>query len=110
MLYLMQDKQPHYLFCEFDMPGPTFRHELYADYKVHRAEMPDELVPQFPAIRKAVEALGIPLLEVPGYDVVDILATIARITDGLGGECYLVTADKDCRQLITDRVKIYNVR
>jgi DNA polymerase-1 len=110
MLYLMQAKQPNYLFCAFDMSGPTFRHELYADYKVHRTEMPGELVPQFPAIRRAVEALGIPLLELPGYEADDILATLARVTDELGGECYLVTADKDCRQLITDRVKIYNVR
>lgn len=110
LLYLMQQKQPNYLFCAFDMSGPTFRHELYSDYKVHRAEMPDELVPQYPAIRRAVEALGIPLLELPGYEADDILATLARISDELGGECYLVTADKDCRQLITDRVKIYNVR
>ncbi len=110
LLYLMQQKQPTYLFCAFDMSGPTFRHELYADYKVHRAEMPDELVPQYPGIRRAVQALGIPLLELPGYEADDILATLARTANELGGECYLVTADKDCRQLITDRVKIYNVR
>lgn len=110
MLYLMQQKQPTYLFCAFDMSGPTFRHELYADYKVHRAEMPDELVPQYPGIRRAVQALGIPLLELPGFEADDILATLARTANELGGECYLVTADKDCRQLITERVKIYNVR
>ena len=110
LLYLMNDKKPDFLFCAFDMSGPTFRHELYADYKVHRAEMPGELVPQFPAIRRAVEALGIPLLELPSFEADDILATVARMTDELGGECFLVTADKDCRQLITDRVKIYNVR
>jgi DNA polymerase-1 len=110
LLYLMNDKKPDFLFCAFDMSGPTFRHELYADYKVHRAEMPGELLPQFPAIRQAVEALGIPLLELPSFEADDILATVARMTDELGGECFLVTADKDCRQLITDRVKVYNVR
>jgi DNA polymerase-1 len=72
--------------------------------------MPGELLPQFPAIRQAVEALGIPLLELPSFEADDILATVARMTDELGGECFLVTADKDCRQLITDRVKVYNVR
>ncbi len=110
ILYLAQDKEPHYLFCAFDMAGPTFRHDLYADYKVHRAEMPEELVPQFPAIRRVLDALGIPILELDAYEADDILATLARVTEELGGECYLVTADKDCRQLITDHVKIYNVR
>lgn len=110
LLFLMNAKKPTFLICAFDMSGPTFRHELYADYKVHRAEMPDELVPQYPAIRQAVEALGIPLLELADYEADDILATIARATEELEGECFLVTADKDCRQLISDRVKIYNVR
>lgn len=110
ILHIAGDKQPNYLFCAFDMAGPTFRHELYADYKVHRAEMPDELVPQFPAIRRVLEVLGVPILELPGYEADDILATLARITEELAGECYLVTADKDCRQLISDRVKILNVR
>ncbi|HEV3342767.1 MAG TPA: DNA polymerase I, partial [Pirellulales bacterium] len=110
ILYLAQNNEPHYLFCAFDMAGPTFRHEMYADYKVHRAEMPEELVPQFPAIRRVLEALGIPILELEAYEADDILATLARVTEELGGECYLVTADKDCRQLITDHVKVYNVR
>jgi DNA polymerase-1 len=110
ILYIAQDKEPHYLFCAFDMAGPTFRHDLYADYKVHRAEMPEELVPQFPAIRRVLEALGVPILELDAYEADDILATLARLTEELGGDCFLVTADKDCRQLITDHVKIYNVR
>jgi DNA polymerase I len=110
ILYIAQEKEPNYLFCAFDMAGPTFRHELYADYKVHRTEMPDELVPQFPAIRRVLETLGIPILELETFEADDILATLARVTEELGGECYLVTGDKDCRQLITDQVKVYNVR
>ena len=110
LLFLLEKKQPTYLFCAFDLPGRTFRHQVYEDYKVHRAEMPDELVPQLPKIRRVVEALRIPILELPGYEADDILATIARVTDERGWEGYLVTADKDCRQLITDRVKVFNVR
>ena len=110
ILYLAQEKSPHYLFCAFDMAGPTFRHELYADYKVHRKEMPEELVPQFPAIRRVLEVLGVPVLELPSYEADDILATLGRVTEELGGDCYLVSGDKDCRQLITDHVKVYNVR
>ncbi|MBI2826997.1 MAG: DNA polymerase I [Planctomycetia bacterium] len=110
LMYLLEKKRPDYLFCTFDMAGPTFRHDLFADYKVHRAEMPDELAPQFPAIRRMIDALAIPILELPSYEADDILATIARLTEEAGGECVLVTGDKDCRQLIGDRVKVYNVR
>lgn len=110
LLFLLEKKQPTYLFCAFDMSGPTFRHDVYEDYKVHRAEMPDELVPQIPKIRRVVEALHIPILESPGYEADDILATLARMADERGWEGYMVTGDKDCRQLITDRVKVLNVR
>jgi len=110
IFYILQEKRPDYLFCAFDLSGPTFRHELYADYKVHRAEMPDELVPQFPAIRRAVEALAVPVLELQGFEADDILATVARLTEERQGNCFVVTADKDCRQLISERVKIFNVR
>ncbi|HUY34380.1 MAG TPA: DNA polymerase I [Pirellulales bacterium] len=110
VLYILQEKRPNYLFCAFDLSGPTFRHELYPDYKVHRAETPDELVPQFPAIRRAVEALAVPVLELPRFEADDILATVARLAEERGCECFVVTADKDCRQLISDRVKLFNVR
>lgn len=110
MLNLLESRRPTYLFCAFDLPGPTFRHEMYEGYKAHRAEMPDELRPQFPSIRRVLEAMGIPILEVPGYEADDILATVARLAEGQGRDCYLVTNDKDCRQLITPRVKLLNVR
>jgi len=110
LLFLLEKKQPTYLFCAFDMSGPTFRHEFFEAYKGQRTEMPDELVPQFPKIRRVVEALHIPILEVPGFEADDILATLARMADERGWEAYMVTGDKDCRQLITDRVKVLNVR
>lgn len=110
MLYLVEEKKPDYLFCAVDMPGKTFRHVLFDQYKANRKEMPDELAPQFPAIFRVLEALGIPCLGRESFEADDILATMARITEELGGDCYLVTADKDCRQLITDRVKVYNIR
>jgi len=110
ILYLLEVKKPDYLFCAFDMPGKTFRHEMYDQYKIQRAEMPEELVPQIASVRRVIDALGVPALGCESFEADDILATIAGITDRLGGECYLVTSDKDCRQLITDRVKLYNIR
>ena len=72
--------------------------------------MPEELVPQIPAIRRVIAALGIPALGCESFEADDVLATVARLTDEHGGRCFLVTGDKDCRQLITDRVKVYNIR
>ena len=110
LLFLLREKKPDYLFCAFDRPGPTFRHDIYPEYKADRGEMPDELSVQFPGIRQIAEAFQIPILEVDAFEADDILATVAHQADHLGAECFLVTSDKDCRQLITDRVKIYNIR
>ena len=111
MLYLLEQKKPDYLFVAFDGPEQTFRHEMYDDYKAQRGEMPVDLVPQFAPIRRVLAALGMPMLE---------LRRLTRPTtcwprsptrsNELEGECYLVTGDKDCRQLITERVKVYNIR
>ncbi|MEX0978408.1 MAG: 5'-3' exonuclease H3TH domain-containing protein [Pirellulales bacterium] len=110
MLYLLEQKKPDYLFVAFDGPERTFRHEIYDDYKAHRDEMPVDLVPQYEPIRRLLAGLGVPVLEYESYEADDLLATIAHETGELEGECYLVTADKDARQLISDRVKVYNVR
>lgn len=110
MVEIIENKGGDFLLAAFDAPGDNFRHELYPDYKVHREEMPADLQLQIPVIERFMEALGIPVASVPGYEADDILATIARQVEAVGGECYLVTADKDCRQLITDRVKLYNIR
>ncbi len=101
---------PDYLFCAFDMPGKTFRHDLYEEYKIQRPPMHEDLVPQIPMIRQLLQTMGIPAIGAEGYEADDVLATIAEIVDQRGGKGFLVTADKDCRQLITDRVKVVNMR
>jgi DNA polymerase-1 len=110
VLYLLEKKKPDFLFCAFDLPGKTFRHEIYDQYKIQRAEMPEDLVPQIASIRQVIEALGVPAVGCPSYEADDVMATIARVTEELDGRCFLVSGDKDCRQLITDQVKIYNIR
>jgi len=110
IFYLLETKAPDYLFCAFDLPGKTFRHGLFDQYKVNRPEMHVDLVPQIASIRQFLDAMGVACLGCESYEADDILATIARVTNELEGECYLVTGDKDCRQLITDRVKLYNIR
>ena len=110
MVELIENKGADFLVAAFDAPGDNFRHQLYEQYKADRDEMPADLQLQIPVIERFLEALGVPIVSIPGYEADDILATIARHVEAAGGECYLVTADKDCRQLITERVKIYNIR
>jgi DNA polymerase-1 len=110
ILQLLENRKPDFLLCAFDRPGPTFRHELFEAYKADRAEMPEELSVQLPMIRDVLDTMGIPTLEYDKYEADDVLATVARVCEKAGANCYVVTGDKDCRQLITDRVKIYNVR
>ena len=110
ILDLIELRGADYLIAAFDHPGPTFRHELYDQYKMDREEMPADLQLQIPVIQRFLEALGVPSPSLAGFEADDILATLARQAEAAGGECYLVTSDKDCRQLITDRVKMFNIR
>ena len=72
--------------------------------------MPDQLRPQVVHIRRMLAALGIPVLECEGFEADDILATVARRVEQAKGQCLLVTGDKDCRQLISDQVAVFNIR
>jgi DNA polymerase-1 len=107
---ILEKKEPDYLFCAFDAPGDTFRHELYSDYKIDRDEMPVDLRLQIPNIRRMLDAMEIASLDLPGFEADDLLATIATEVEQLGGRCVVVTGDKDCRQLISDYVRVYNIR
>ncbi|HEX3600386.1 MAG TPA: 5'-3' exonuclease H3TH domain-containing protein, partial [Lacipirellulaceae bacterium] len=110
ILYLIEDKKPNALICAFDLSGPTFRDQLYEAYKAERGEMPADLVTQIPKIKQFLEAMSIPVLTSEGFEADDVLATVARVCDEQGANCFIVTGDKDCRQLITDRVAVFNIR
>ncbi|MEM9186507.1 MAG: DNA polymerase I [Planctomycetota bacterium] len=110
LLYLIQEKRPDALVAAFDHSGQTFRHDFYPEYKGDRGEMPEALRSQLPKIERVVEALGVPRLALPGYEADDILAALATRCDAAGARCLLVTGDKDCRQLISDHVAVYNIR
>lgn len=110
VMEIVEKDRPDYLFCAFDLRGKTFRHELYEPYKAKRTETSPDLIPQFPEIHRFLATVGIQAVGCEGYEADDILATIARLVDQRGGECRLITTDKDCRQLITDRVHLYNMR
>ena len=84
LFYLLETKKPDYLFFAFDLPGKTFRHELYEDYKVNRPAMDADLAPQFASVKRLLADCGLPVVECPGFEADDVLATIARVVDELG--------------------------
>ncbi|EKK01869.1 DNA polymerase I [Rhodopirellula baltica SH28] len=110
MLELLSRKNPDYLIAAFDKSEVTFRNELYPEYKANRDSMPDELRQQIPLIRQAIDAMGIGIIEQSGFEADDLLATVAAKVEEAGGRCLVVTSDKDCRQLISEQTKIYNIR
>ena len=110
LIDITEKKKPNYLFCGSDTPEPTFRHKQFEAYKATRSEMPADLVPQLPLVKKLLEVFGVPCLELAGYEADDVLATLAVQTVAAGGECTLVTSDKDARQLLGPHVRLLNLR
>jgi len=110
ILRLIKDEQPDYLLVAFDSKEPTFRHEMYADYKATREKMPDDLVEQLPRITDVVEALNLFEISFPGYEADDIMGTVVKRAYDAGMTVYMVTGDKDLMQLVNDRVFWMNLR
>ena len=106
---LLREEQPAATAVAFDV-GKTFRHDLYPDYKAGRKETDAELKSQFPLLKEALRALGIPVLEAPGYEADDILGTVARLGTEAGDQVILVTGDKDAFQLINGNTRLYLTR
>lgn len=106
---LLKEEQPAATAVAFDV-GKTFRHDLYPDYKAGRKETDPELKSQFPLLKEALRALGIPVLEAPGYEADDILGTVARLGTEAGDQVILVTGDKDAFQLINGNTRLYLTR
>jgi DNA polymerase-1 len=110
MLFLRTEKRPAYLLAVFDRPGKTFRDALYPEYKAQRPPVPDDLRRQIPLICQTLEAMRIPVLGVSGYEADDVIATVAIAAARRGIEVFICTTDKDCRQLIDDRIRLFNLR
>ena len=97
---------PTHLAVVFDHSETTFRNKLYAEYKAHRPPAPADLIPQFPLVREATRAFGVPCLELPGYEADDLIAAYACHVRDLGGEVVIVSSDKDLMQLVGERVSM----
>ncbi|HWW09548.1 MAG TPA: 5'-3' exonuclease H3TH domain-containing protein, partial [Candidatus Acidoferrales bacterium] len=106
----LNDHRPTYAIAAFDPPGRTFRHEEFAEYKAQRAATPPELIPQFPWAREIVDALGIPIIEVPSFEADDVIGTLSRKAEQRDLDVIIVTGDLDVLQLVSDRVVVFASR
>src|SRR4029077_10340098 len=110
ILNILRQKQPTHLVCATNPSGPGEREALYPQYKANRSSTPEELKPQFPLIVQTIAAFGIPILEVAGWEADDVIATVVAAAEKRDMDVCIVTNDKDARQLLGPRVKIYHVR
>ena len=103
---ILEEEKPDYLTVAFDVHAPTFRHEMYKEYKGTRKPMPEELRQQVPVMKQVLEAMGVLIVEKAGLEADDILGTIAKRSEAEGIEVALVSGDRDLLQIATDHIKI----
>src|SRR4029077_11666143 len=101
---------PTYAIAAFDPPGPTFRHEIFKEYKAQRLRAPDELRAQFPWAREVVEAVGIPIVQIPTFEADDAIGTLAQKAEAAGLDVIIVTGDLDVLQLATGPTRVLAAR
>ena len=97
-----EELKPDYLAVTFDLKTPTFRHNLYKEYKAGRQPAPQELIDQMPEIKKVLECMNIPVLEMEGYEADDLMGTFAKMGEKEGLEVVILSGDRDTFQLISD--------
>jgi DNA polymerase-1 len=108
ILKLVEERKPLYAAIVFDAAGPTFRHELFDGYKATRPPMADDLAVQIPFIRRLVQGLSLKILEKQGYEADDVIGTLSRVAEEEGHDVFIVTGDKDFRQLLSPRVTLWD--
>ena len=107
---LIKRIKPTHMAVAFDPAGPTFRHEAYEQYKAQRQETPEDIRWAVPRIKQLLEAMNIPVLDVPGYEADDVIGTLAHKAEENGFEVYMATPDKDYGQLVTENIWMYRPR
>lgn len=107
---ILRDHRPDYWVAAFDSPEPNFRSEIYPEYKANRPEKPKDLIPQFPLIKEVVRAFGMPIVEQPGMEADDLIASLAKRGQRAGLNVTILSGDKDLRQLLSKQVQMYSLR
>ena len=106
MFKILDEEKPDYLTVAFDRSEPTFRHQMFDAYKGTRKPMAQELREQVPVMKEVLQAMGIKIMEMPGYEADDLLGTIAGMAEAQGMDVSIISGDRDLLQLATEKVKI----
>ncbi len=107
---LLRKLNPMYVGVAFDPHGATFRHEAYEQYKAQREETPEDIRRAVPIIKRLLDVMNIPVLEVPGFEADDVIGTLAKQAENAGFEVYMATPDKDYGQLVSEHIFMYRMR
>jgi DNA polymerase-1 len=107
LLKVLKDHRPDYLAVIFDSKAPTFRSDIYKEYKANRPAMPEGLIPQIPYIKKIIEGYRIATLGVEGFEADDLIGTVAKGEES-EVDVVIITGDKDILQLVSDRIQVYD--
>lgn len=104
---VLQKQKPSHIAVVFDTPAPTFRHELYKEYKATRDETPEDIKTAVPYIKRLLDAYNIPVIDCPGFEADDVIGTLAKKAAGQGFTTFMMTPDKDFAQLVSENVFMY---
>ncbi|HSH19691.1 MAG TPA: 5'-3' exonuclease H3TH domain-containing protein, partial [Draconibacterium sp.] len=107
IVQVLEKENPKFIGVVFDVSAPTFRHEMFPEYKAHRDEMPEDLRKSIPYIRKIIEAFNIPIIEKSGFEADDVIGTLAKEAEKRGFTTYMMTPDKDYAQLVSDHIYMF---
>ena len=104
---ILRKEDPTHIAVVFDPPGPTFRHEMFPEYKANRDATPEDIKSAIPYIKRLIEGFNIPVVEVAGFEADDVIGTMAKKAGKEGFTVYMMTPDKDFAQLVSDRIFMY---
>ncbi len=104
---VLHKQKPTHIAVVFDTPGPTFRHEMFNDYKANRDETPEDIKKAVPYIKQLLDAYHIPVIDYPGYEADDVIGTLAKKASGKGFTTYMMTPDKDFAQLVSENIFMF---
>ena len=104
---ILKKEKPTHIAIAFDMKGPTFRHDMFPEYKAHRDEMPEDIRKSIPYIRDIIKGYQIPILEKEGFEADDVIGTLAKTAEREGFQVFMVTPDKDYAQLVSKNIFMY---
>ena len=107
IVQVLEKEKPDYIGVVFDVSSPTFRHDMFPEYKANREAMPEDLRKSIPYIRKIIEGFNIPIIELAGFEADDVIGTLAKEAEKQGFTTYMMTPDKDYAQLVSDQIFMY---